>query len=79
MNKEKGKILVVDDNEEILVALRLFLLNHFELVITEKNPELIVSRMQKDSFDVIILDMNFKAGINSGNEGLFWLNKILDT
>jgi two-component system response regulator HydG len=76
--KKKGKILVVDDNEEILVALRLFLLNHFELVNTEKNPEMIMPRMQKDSFDVIILDMNFKAGINTGNEGLFWLNKILD-
>jgi two-component system, NtrC family, response regulator HydG len=76
--KKKGKILVADDNEEILVALRLFLLNHFELVIPEKNPEMILSRMQKDSFDVIILDMNFKAGINTGNEGLFWLNKILD-
>jgi two-component system, NtrC family, response regulator HydG len=76
--KKKGKLLVVDDNEEILVALRLFLLNHFELVTTEKNPEMIMSRMQKDSFDVIILDMNFKAGINTGNEGLFWLNKILD-
>ncbi len=76
--KKKGKILVVDDNEEILVALRLFLLNHFELVIPEKNPEMILSRMQKDSFDVIILDMNFKAGINTGNEGLFWMNKILD-
>jgi two-component system response regulator HydG len=76
--KKKGKILVVDDNEEILVALRLFLLNHFELVTTEKNPEMIVSRMQKDSFDVIILDMNFKAGINTGNEGLFWLKKILE-
>lgn len=76
--KKKGKILVVDDNEEILVALRLFLLNHFEQVTTEKNPEMIASRMQKDSYDVIILDMNFKAGINTGNEGLFWLNKILE-
>jgi len=76
--KKKGKILVVDDNEEILVALRLFLLNHFEGVTTEKNPEMIGSRMQKDSYDVIILDMNFKAGINTGNEGLFWLKKILE-
>lgn len=76
--KKKGKILVVDDNEEILVALRLYLLNHFEMVTTERNPEMILSRMQKESFDVIILDMNFKAGINTGNEGLFWLNKILD-
>jgi DNA-binding NtrC family response regulator len=75
--KKKGKILVVDDNEEILVALRLFLGAHFEEVVSAKNPELIASLMMKESFDVIILDMNFKAGINSGNEGLFWLNKIL--
>jgi two-component system, NtrC family, response regulator HydG len=75
--KKKGKILVVDDNSEILVALKLFLGNHFESVVTERNPEVLVSLLMKDSFDVIVLDMNFKAGINSGNEGLFWLNKIL--
>jgi len=75
--KKKGKILVIDDNEEILVALRLFLSGHFEKVATEKNPEVIISLLMKESFDVIILDMNFRAGINSGNEGLFWLSKIL--
>lgn len=75
--KKKANILVVDDNTEILVALRLFLSGHFEKVVTLKNPELITSTMMKESFDVIILDMNFKAGINTGNEGIFWLNKIL--
>jgi two-component system, NtrC family, response regulator HydG len=75
--KKKGKILIVDDNEEILVALRLFLSGSFETVVTEKNPEMILARMMKENLDVIILDMNFKAGINTGNEGLFWLNKIL--
>ena len=74
--KKKGKILVVDDNEEILVALRLFLSGTFESVVTEKNPEMIPARITKENVDVVILDMNFKAGINSGNEGIFWLNRI---
>jgi len=74
--KKKGKILVVDDNEEINVALRLFLSTAFESVITEKNPEMLVPRMTRENIDVIILDMNFKAGINSGNEGLYWLNRV---
>jgi DNA-binding NtrC family response regulator len=75
--KKKGKILIVDDNDEILVALRLHLSGYFETVLTEKKPELIPFRMSKESFDVVILDMNFKAGINTGNEGIFWMNKIL--
>ena len=75
--KKKANILVVDDNEEILVAMRLFLSGHFENVVTLKNPELITNKMMKESYDVIILDMKFKAGINTGNEGIFWMNKIL--
>jgi DNA-binding NtrC family response regulator len=75
--KKKGKILVVDDNEEINVALRLFLSPTFESVVTERNPEMLVQRMTRENIDVIILDMNFKAGINSGNEGLYWLNRVL--
>lgn len=75
--KKKGKILVVDDNEEINVALRLFLSATFEQVITDRNPEMLVQRMTREDIDVIILDMNFKAGINSGNEGLYWLKRVL--
>lgn len=75
--KKKGKILIVDDNEEILVALKLQLSQYFETIVTEKKPEMIQSLMSKDNFDVILLDMNFRAGINTGNEGIFWLNKIL--
>jgi DNA-binding NtrC family response regulator len=74
--KKKAKILVVDDNEEILVALRLFLSCHFERVDTLKNPELIPGMVMKETYDVVMLDMNFKAGINTGNEGIFWMNKI---
>lgn len=75
--KKKGKILIVDDNEEILVALRLHLSGYFESVVTEKKPEAIPSLLNRESYDVIILDMNFKAGINTGNEGIFWLNRII--
>ena len=73
-----GSILIVDDNEEFLIALKLMLGPHFENVITINNPDLILSQIQRKSFDVILLDMNFRAGINTGNEGLFWLKKIKD-
>jgi Response regulator containing CheY-like receiver, AAA-type ATPase, and DNA-binding domains len=76
--KNKGKILIVDDNEEILISLKLFLSNHFDIVDVEKNPNTIPEIIQRQSYDVIILDMNFSAGINSGNEGIYWLSKILE-
>lgn len=76
--KNKGRILIVDDNEEILIALRLFLLNHFEIVDTQKNPNTIPEIIQRQSYDVIILDMNFSAGVNTGNEGIYWMKKILE-
>ena len=76
--KNKGRILIVDDNEEILISLKLFLSNHFEIVDVEKNPNIIPEIIQRQSYDVIILDMNFSAGINSGNEGIYWLRKILE-
>ena len=73
-----GKILIIDDNEEFLVALSLKLTPHFQQVVTENNPEQILPSLQKEDFDLILLDMNFKAGINTGNEGLYWLNAIKD-
>jgi two-component system, NtrC family, response regulator HydG len=75
--KNKGRILIVDDNEEILIALKLFLLNHFEVVDTQKNPNTIPASIQHQSYDVIILDMNFSAGVNTGNEGIYWMKNIL--
>lgn len=76
MRKAKGSILIVDDNEEILLGLRLLLEEHFEKVSTEKDPNLIPSLIREENRDVVILDMNFRAGINSGNEGLYWLKRI---
>ncbi len=77
MAKNQGRILIVDDNEEILVACRLFLRNYFEMVHTENNPVRIPERLNKETYDVILLDMNFKAGINTGNEGFYWMQIIL--
>ncbi|MHC1703558.1 MAG: sigma-54-dependent transcriptional regulator [Tenuifilaceae bacterium] len=77
MSQIKGSILIIDDNEKILSSLRMILQNEFAKVTTLKNPNLISGLIQKESFDVIVLDMNFSAGVNSGNEGVFWLNEII--
>jgi DNA-binding NtrC family response regulator len=76
--KNKGKILIVDDNEEILIALKLFLSNHFEVIDIQKNANTIPEIIQRKSYDIIILDMNFSAGVNTGNEGIYWMKKILE-
>lgn len=75
--KKQGRILVVDDNEEILIALRLLLQDYFSEISCEKNPNLIPARLEQSSYDVYILDMNFKSGRYTGNEGIFWMNRIL--
>ena len=74
--RKKGKVLIIDDNEEILLALRLFLIDYFEEVVTEKNPNQIPTLIQSQTFDLYILDMNFNAGRNTGNEGLYWMDQI---
>ena len=78
MKKTKAKILIVDDNEEILIALKLFLSEYFETIITEKTPNRISNLIENNYFDVVILDMNFSMGQSTGNEGIFWMNKILE-
>jgi len=78
MTKTKGKILIVDDNEELLIALKMILTPHFAEIITEKNPNRIPSLIKDHSFDIFLLDMNFRAGVNTGNEGIFWMNRIFE-
>ncbi|MDD2436408.1 MAG: response regulator, partial [Massilibacteroides sp.] len=73
---KQGTILVVDDNKAILSAMRMLLENVFENIIAISSPEQIRTILQKTTPDVILLDMNFKAGVNNGNEGLFWLAEI---
>lgn len=74
--KRKAKVLIADDNKEILTALRLFLSEHSYIVKTTSNPNLIPGMIREEEFDIFILDMNFSVGINSGNEGIFWLQEI---
>ncbi len=77
MTKKSGNILIVDDNEDLLLAARLFLKQHFSLVHTEQDPEKIPVLLQNENYDVILLDMNFTLDATSGVEGFLWLEKIL--
>lgn len=76
MNLKKYSILVIDDDIDVLTAVRLLLKPEVREVVTEKNPENIPSLLSKQNPDVVLLDMNFKASINTGNEGIFWLKRI---
>jgi len=73
-----GKILIVDDNEDLLRAARMFLKRHFGQVDIEKNPNSIPALLNNEQYDVILLDMNFTKDVSSGHEGFLWLEKILD-
>lgn len=76
MNLKNANILAIDDDPDVLTAVRLLLKTEAADVVTEKNPENMRSILSKRSFDLILLDMNFNSSINTGNEGLFWLRKI---
>ncbi|MDN5203396.1 sigma-54 dependent transcriptional regulator [Fulvivirgaceae bacterium BMA10] len=78
MDKELGKILIIDDDEDVLLAAKLLLKKHAHEVIIEKNPKKIPFLMNNDTYDVILLDMNFSKDITSGKEGFYWLEQILD-
>lgn len=71
-----ARILIVDDDPDVLTAVRLLLKRHVAAVITEHNPEQIPAVLSKEKPDLVLLDMNFKSTINTGNEGLYWLNRI---
>ncbi|MFZ1289066.1 MAG: sigma-54 dependent transcriptional regulator [Melioribacteraceae bacterium] len=72
-----SKVLIVDDNEDVLLAAKLLLRPYSSIVITEKDPNQIPKLITSDSFDVIFLDMNFSKDMTSGQEGLQWLKEIL--
>ncbi|HMI64904.1 MAG TPA: sigma-54 dependent transcriptional regulator [Cyclobacteriaceae bacterium] len=78
MTEQKlGKILIVDDNEDLLKAAKMYLKRHFTQVDIEKNPESIPALLDNEDYDVILLDMNFTKDVSSGSEGYYWLEKIL--
>lgn len=72
-----GKILIVDDNRSILSAVKLLTKGIFAEVATLPSPNSLITTMNTFAPDVVLLDMNFNAGINTGNEGLFWLHELL--
>jgi len=76
MSLKTASILVIDDDVDVLTAVRLLLRPEVKEIVTEKNPENIRTLLSKYEFDVILLDMNFNSSINTGNEGIFWLKKI---
>ena len=73
---KSGKILIVDDNKSALSALKLLLGFEFETVVAISNPNQIISELRATDYDLVLLDMNFSAGVNTGNEGLYWLGEI---
>jgi len=79
MREQKaGKILIIDDNEDLLKAAKIFLKRHFGQVDTETNPGLLPILMVNEQYDVILLDMNFTRDVSSGQEGFYWLDRILE-
>jgi two-component system response regulator HydG len=77
MAKLNGRILVVDDEQDILLAARMFLKQHFTIVQTENQPQKLQQLLSNETFDVVMLDMNFSIGNTTGKEGFHWLNKVL--
>jgi len=76
MSLKKNSILAIDDDPDVLTAVRLLLKTEVKEIVTEKNPENIPSLLAKQTPDLVLLDMNFKASINTGNEGIYWLKRV---
>lgn len=77
MDKKEGKILIIDDDQAVLYTAKMILKQVFTQVITESHPSQVMPLLEKEHFDVILLDMNFAQGKTSGQEGLFWIKEML--
>jgi two-component system, NtrC family, response regulator HydG len=78
MAKSLGKVLLADDDEFVLLSLKVLLEQHKIDVVSTLNPEHILKLLEKESVQTVVLDMNFRAGDTSSTQGLFWLNQILE-
>src|SRR5688572_25446337 len=74
---KSGHILIVDDDEFVLLSIKLLLESYFKSVITANNPERIPPLFDRSEIDVVLLDMNFRQGDTTGNQGMFWLKRVL--
>ena len=74
--KSNSTFLVIDDNKDILTAVEMLTRDYFQTVLTSLSPEHLPSLLRSRKIDIILLDMNFRSSINSGNEGLYWLREI---
>ncbi|KPK87194.1 MAG: AAA family ATPase [Bacteroides sp. SM23_62_1] len=79
MSLKTGKILVIDDDQDILLTTKVVLKKQFDTIVTETDPERVFQGIRDGIYDVILLDMNFRVGATSGKEGLEWLRKIVKT
>ncbi len=79
MGKIDSKILIIDDDEDVLLAAKLFLKQHVRIVHTDKDPSNIPILLKSENYDLVLLDMNFSRDATSGQEGFNWLNKIIET
>jgi DNA-binding NtrC family response regulator len=76
MSGNRGNILIADDKKSILTSLEILLNTEFPIVKSVTNPNQILSELRKNEFNLVVLDMNFSAGVNTGNEGFYWLGRI---
>jgi len=76
MNLNQANILIVDDDKDVLTAVRFLLKSEVKTIWTETNPDNLHKLVAENDIDIVLLDMNFKSSINTGNEGLFWLREI---
>jgi DNA-binding NtrC family response regulator len=72
----KGTLIVVDDNKGVLSAVHLLMMKHFAHLMMLGSPASLTSTLQKADHPVVLLDMNFRSGLNTGGEGLYWLREI---
>jgi two-component system, NtrC family, response regulator HydG len=76
MKKYPGVILIVDDDDHVIITSRMILKQYFENIESLTSPKTLETRLRQQDVDVVLLDMNFKAGVTSGNEGIFWMNRV---
>lgn len=76
MRKKQAQILVVDDQEEILFSAKMILKKHFETIFTTNSPKKIISILNENEINVVLLDMNYRIGFEDGREGIHWLKEI---